>query len=112
MAPSGGRGVVPRRKERRTEAVRMRRFTPGFVVRNGGLLLPVEAGVEVHWSPEIGGCGGGTVGASSPAISAIARVTGGPPEDGVGRPREASSSDVALWAGTVARLNTDINDFF
>jgi len=59
----------------------MRRFTPGFVVRNGGLLLPVEAGVEVYGSletsPEIGG-GGGGVGASSPAISAIARVNGRP----------------------------------
>ena len=58
----------------------MRRFTPGFVVRNGGLLLPVEAGVEVYGSletsPEIGG-GGGGVGASSPAISAIASI-GGP----------------------------------
>lgn len=59
----------------------MRRFPPGFVVRNGGLLLPEEAGVEVcgslETSPEIGG-GGGGVGASSPAISAIARVTGRP----------------------------------
>lgn len=91
----------------------MRRFTPGFVARNGGLLLlPAGVAAEVCGSPDTSPEMVGGVGASSPAISAIARVTGGPPEDGVGRPREASSSDVALWAGTVARLNTDINDFF
>lgn len=64
----------------------MRRFTPGFVVRNGGLLLLVEVGVEVcgslDTSPEMGG-GGGGVGASSPAISAIARVTGRQAQAGV-----------------------------
>ena len=91
----------------------MRRFTPGFVVRNGGLLLPVEAGVEVYGSletsPEIGG-GGGGVGASSPAISAIARVNGRPAGVVWFRGRSATvlqgeSSVVALWAGTVAGLS-------
>ena len=90
----------------------MRRFTPGFVVRNGGLLLPEEAGVEVYGSvetsPEIGG--GGGVGASSPAISAIARVTGRPAGVVWFRGRSGTvlrreSSVVALWAGTVSGLS-------
>lgn len=72
----------PRRKERRTEAVRTRRFTPGFVVRDGGFLLPVDVGLEVDCppeaSPEVEGAGGGGAGTSSPAISAIALVSGGP----------------------------------
>jgi len=73
----------PKRKERRTEAVRTRRFKPGFVVRDGGLMLPVEAGLEVGWppeiSPEVEGAGGGGAGASPAAISAIAQVAGGGP---------------------------------
>lgn len=72
MAPRGGRGVVPTRKERRTEAVRMRRFTPGFVARNGGLLLlPAGVAAEVCGSPDTSPEMVGGVGASSPAISAI-----------------------------------------
>jgi hypothetical protein len=39
-----GRWSVPTRKERRTEAVRTRRFVPGFVVRGGGL-SPAAAAV-------------------------------------------------------------------
>jgi len=80
----------PRTKERRTEAVRTRRFKPGFVVRDGGLLLPVEVGLEAGWPPEIspevegaGGAEGGGAGASPAAISAIAQVAGGGPAGAV-----------------------------
>jgi hypothetical protein len=43
MVDLEGWGAVPTRKERKTEAVRTRRFVPGFVVRGGGDLSPAGA---------------------------------------------------------------------
>lgn len=66
-------GLVPMRNERRTEAVRTRRFLPGFDVRGEGLPPPsASEGEDVDGAPEAsppseGGSGGGD---SSPAISA------------------------------------------
>lgn len=63
----------PTRKERRTEAVRTRRFVPGFLVRGGGLSPLVAVGEggderrEDSSAPEDEGSGG----VSSPAISDI-----------------------------------------
>ena len=56
-------------------------------MRDGGLLLPVEVGLEAGWppeiSPEVEGAGGGGAGASPAAISAIAQVAGGGPAGAV-----------------------------
>lgn len=71
-------GVVPTRKERRTEAVRTRRFVPGLLVRGGGLSPLVAVGEggderrEDSSAPEDEGSGG----VASPAISAIFPVAG------------------------------------
>lgn len=65
--------LVPTRKERRTEAVRTRRFAPGFVGRGGGLSPAGAVGEggdeqrEDSPAPEDEGSGG----VSSPAISAM-----------------------------------------
>jgi hypothetical protein len=83
--------------------VRTRRFTPGFVARDGGSLLPVDVGLEVDWppeaSPEVEGAGGGGAGTSSPAISAIARVSGGLPAAGVLRQKQRCGPEARTVAG-------------
>jgi hypothetical protein len=64
--------------------VRTSRFTPGFVVRNGGLLPAEDVGADVDGTPEPSPAGeraedGVT---SSPAISAMFLLDGGPGDSG------------------------------
>ena len=84
--------------------MRTRRFKPGFVVRDGGLMLPAEAGLEAGWPSEIssevegaGGAEGVGAGASPAAISAIA--SSGRRRSGRCRVTEEVRF-ASLWAGT------------
>jgi hypothetical protein len=85
--------------------VRTSRFTPGFVVRNGGLLAPAEVGAGVDVHPEAGeGAGGG---ASSPAISAMFQLNRGPAGGRSSKTRTESLGVLGLWPsnGRVGPVN-------